>query len=186
METHPGLADGLKQLADLLTRLGIHFCVAGGWAVGMWATPRATEDIDLLAVLDPGARELVSAALARDMRLVQSHDDTFSTGNLSLWRNIVFLEGGEEPVVLDFLLADSPVLQKMVERCVRVNFRGTLLPVISLEDLILLKALSSRLQDRLDLEALVDSGHPLDRDYLENAARQAGLDPSGFLPPRLP
>ncbi|MBP7864937.1 MAG: nucleotidyl transferase AbiEii/AbiGii toxin family protein [Acidobacteria bacterium] len=183
MEVHPGLADGLTRLAGLLENLGIPFCVAGGWAVGMWAAPRATEDIDLLVILGAGDRERVREALEREMRLVQSHDAPFSLGIVSVWRNVVFLEGGAEPVVLDFILAEHPVLAGMLARRVRIPFRGIPLPVISLEDLILLKVLSSRPQDRLDVEALVAAGHPLDRGYLASAARGLGVALPGPLAP---
>lgn len=183
MEAHPGLADGLTRLAEILENLGIPFCVAGGWAVGMWAAPRATEDIDLLVLLEAGDRERVAVALERGMRLLQSHDAPFPLGIVSVWRNVVFLEGGTEPVVLDFILANHPVLEGMLPRRVRIPFRGFPLPVISLEDLILLKLLSARPQDRLDVEALIASGHPLDRSYLRSAAQRLGASLPGTLLP---
>ena len=54
------------------------------------------------------------------------------------------------------------------------------------EPLILLKALSDRPQDRLDREALLACGHPIDRDYLESAAQRMGLPPESIQPARLP
>lgn len=68
METAKGLTEVLKKLAGLLAKEELDFCLVGGGAVGMVATPRATEDIDILVLLDEHLEGKVvkASAAARD------------------------------------------------------------------------------------------------------------------------
>ncbi|MCX8042742.1 MAG: hypothetical protein N3B18_01285 [Desulfobacterota bacterium] len=52
MEISKGIVETLKRVSRCFTEAGIKFCLVGGLAVGMLAKPRATEDIDLLVLLD--------------------------------------------------------------------------------------------------------------------------------------
>ena len=71
---------------------------------------------------------------------------------ISIWR-IVGIRSGQE-VVIDFLLADSTYLRTALERRQTVPFGTLQVPMLSIEDLVILKMVAGRLQDRADLEKI--------------------------------
>jgi len=64
------------------------------------------------------------------------------------------------PVRLDVLAADHPYYHRVIERSVRTMVWGQGLPVACAEDIVVLKTLADRLQDRADIEAIVASQGP--------------------------
>ena len=52
MEIAKELLETLKSLCVLLRDARVEFCLIGGLAVAIQAKPRATEDIDLLVLID--------------------------------------------------------------------------------------------------------------------------------------
>lgn len=57
-----------------------------------------------------------------------------------------------QEVVIDLLLADSQYLQTALARRRIVAFDALQMPILTIEDLIVLKTLAGRLQDQADLE----------------------------------
>ena len=84
---------------------------------------------------------------------------------ISIWR-IVGIRSDQE-VIVDLLLADSAYLQTALARTRTVPFGSLPVPILTLEDLIILKTLAGRLQDRADLEKI--------------RARQADLHVDGLM-----
>jgi hypothetical protein len=56
---HRALLAGIEALESV----GLPYAVVGGLAVSAWATPRATQDVDLYAELPDGARPSLERAL---------------------------------------------------------------------------------------------------------------------------
>ena len=71
---------------------------------------------------------------------------------ISIWRCVGIR--GDQEVVVDLLLADSAYLRTALTRRRMVAFGSLLVPILTLEDLILLKTLAGRLQDQADLEKI--------------------------------
>ena len=71
---------------------------------------------------------------------------------ISIWR-IVGIRSGQE-VVIDLLLADSASLRTALERRRTVVFGALQVHILSIEDLVTLKIVAGRLQDRADLEKI--------------------------------
>ena len=80
-------------------------------------------------------------------------------------------------VIVDLLLADSKFLRHVLVRRHTVPFRDLLVPMLMLEDLILLKMLAGRLQDLADLAKIREREVALhvDWSYVEQWKAKLGL-----------
>ena len=149
METNNYLLEALKDIARLFNQADIKYCLIGGLAVGVLATPRATEDIDFLVFVDPSERSRIEDILKQTFLLIQSKEPV----NLSfgkLWRLIIKRKNHKELIILDILTADSQELQDAIEAAFTIELSNVLIPVISRQDLIKMKSSSQRTKDRAD------------------------------------
>jgi hypothetical protein len=179
----------LKKICAELKRNNLQFCLAGGWAVSMMGITRTTLDIDILIVLDENIKRKVVSILENSFKLVQTHDKEMEFKNIIIWRNIISLKGKKEVFVLDLLKADSDYLKSVIERSLEVEYEGTIIPVISIEDLIIIKLASFRKQDQIDIENLLRSQTPIDLKYLEETIKKSSLNWDYIrqaFPPELP
>lgn len=162
----------LESLAAVLTRVAAvlrshqvsDFAFTGGVAVGVWAFPRQTKDIDLCAVLP---LEEVDRILA--LR------DGMRSGSDAL-PDIVRFSVGEWDV--DLFVSKSAYDHECLARAIPVQIEGVTVRVVTAEDLLLHKMLKLRndrrriLQDLADIRAIVDArGSTMDWTYIGRWAR---------------
>jgi predicted nucleotidyltransferase len=166
----------LKEICLQLNKKNLQFCLAGGWAVSMLGIARTTIDIDLLVVLDENTREQIVSILKSAFHLIQSHEDEMEFKHMSIWRNIVSLKNKKDPFMIDLINADNDYLKSVIQRKTEIDHEGVVVPVIAVEDLIVLKMFSFRKQDQVDIENLVQTGTPVDWTYLEKIIKQFKLD----------
>ena len=176
MDPDSGLIELFKRICQRMNEAGMCYCVAGGFAVSLWGTPRGTEDIDLVVVMEENARPVFSDFLGRNFKLIQSHQDLMEFRHVCIWRHIVGLEGTENIFQLDVILINDPYLRKVIKRKINVEYQGLVVPVISIEDLIILKLISLRAIDKFDIENLLKSENPIDWNYLKKNADLLHLD----------
>jgi predicted nucleotidyltransferase len=175
MEIAEDLKILLKKVCSELRKNNLQFCLAGGWAVSMTGLARTTMDIDILIVLDENIKRKVVSILENSFNLIQSHEKEMELKNITIWRNIVSLKGKNEPYMLDLLKADNDYLKTVIERRIEIDYESTIIPVISIEDLIVIKLASFRKQDQVDIENLIQSGGAIDWGYLENTIKKSNL-----------
>ncbi len=159
-------------LCDIFNKSRFDYCVAGGFAVGMWGPPRGTSDIDILIFLRETDRDSLMTLLGNHFNVLQSHDEDMVFGDLHIWRHILTGENKKNIFPLDMLIASNEYLQNVIKRRIEIEYRGVSVPVISVEDLIILKAVSFRDIDRFDMGNLVNGEVPIDWSYLEKMAGQ--------------
>lgn len=82
---------------------------------------------------------------------------------ISIWRCVGVLKNQE--VVIDVLLADSEYLRTALERRRQILLGEVSVPIVTVEDLIVLKTLAGRLQDQADLEKIKLRQDDLDVDW---------------------
>lgn len=146
---------------DALARHQVDYVTVGGLAVGYWGHPRATKDTDIVVPdVAPGNDERLSAAL-RELRaeplaleapgavalgIAWNHE-----GDVQRWRT----DGG----VLDVLRSPdgAPPYEQLRDRSLEAELFGARTVIVSREDLIAMKLAAARLQDLLDLDALLDA-----------------------------
>lgn len=144
-----------RALSDLITDLNrrrIEYALAGGWAYSALVEPRATTDIDLLMLVERPSREALLALMSPIFPSVVVHPAPMMFHGVSIWRTVGIRQGTE--IVVDLLLADSNFLKHALARRQRVELGELSVPILTLEDLILLKLLAGRLQDLADLEKI--------------------------------
>lgn len=158
---HRALLSGI----DALESAKLSYAIVGGLAVSAWATPRATQDVDLYAELPDAAHSALERAL-RD----RGFDVPAMEGELE--RFGVFRSRSRDHVFLDIFPAVGPLGEAILARRRKARIAGRTLWVIAPEDLALLKAFSDRPRDFLDLVTLVNRAKiTLDLDYIRQWAR---------------
>ena len=169
------LVQTLSTLIAEFNRRDLKYALAGGWAYSALVEPRATTDIDLLILLEQPSRERIHSLLSSLFDSLVVHPAPMVFHGVSIWR-CVGIRGGQE-VVVDLLLADSEFLREALARRRTVAFNQLQVPILTLEDVILLKTLAGRLQDRADLENIEARQAELrvDWSYVEEWKTRLGL-----------
>jgi predicted nucleotidyltransferase len=173
MEISNDLIKILKSTSELFAEKKINFCLAGGWAVGIWGTPRATEDIDLLILLEQNELNNISNILNEKFDVAQTHKLKFK--NVTILRIILSLKNKTDLYVLDLILADILYYQNILSRKIHIEFEGTTIPLISLEDLIILKSISNRATDQNDIKSLTTTVKTIDWNYINETIKKYDL-----------
>lgn len=145
------LSEELAALVAALNAEKIDYALCGGLAMAVYAAPRATLDIDLLA--PPESLEKIAAA-ARDLGYIPPEGEmTFADGRIVIHRFTKLDPESEDFLALDILVV-SPELLDVWNGRTTVRMRNTPLTVVSREGLIRLKKLRANAQDLADIERL--------------------------------
>jgi len=158
---HRALLAGIEALESV----GLPYAIVGGLAVSAWATPRATQDVDLYAELPDATRPSLERALRE-----RGFDVPAMEGELE--RFGVFRSRSVDHVFLDIFPTIGPLGEAIVQRRRKAKIAGHTLWVIAPEELAILKAFSDRPRDFVDLVTLVTrTKAKLDIGYVEQWAR---------------
>jgi len=152
MEETGFLKEILKQVVNLLEGINCEFALAGGMAYSALVEPRATVDIDFLILLDEDKIKFLSERLLEIFDTVIPHKEPMRFQETYIWR-IVGIKGDKE-VLLDFILANTPFHKEALKRRFEINFESLSIPIVTLEDLFILKSLADRPQDKVDIEQI--------------------------------
>ena len=109
--------------------------MAGGWAYSALVEPRATTDIDILILLEQPSREQVQLLVSSLFDSTVIHPAPMVFQGISIWR-VVGIRSDQE-VIVDLLLADSAYLQTALARARAIPFGALLVPILTLEDLVI-------------------------------------------------
>lgn len=155
------LYDEFFALIPYLNRLGVRYAVIGGIAMAFHGRPRFTRDIDVL--IHPDDIELVRMAFQRLDYRETAAPRTIRNTNLTLHR---FLKtAGEDELMVDILLANTPEDQEVIARAVQTEAKVGPVRVADRTDLIRLKAARNSDQDQVDIKGLQDDS---DRESRED------------------
>jgi predicted nucleotidyltransferase len=149
----------------------VDFAFTGGVAVGVWAAPRQTKDIDLCGSL-----------LLEEVDRLLALQDGVRSGAEEL-PDIVRFRVGDWDV--DLFVSKGVYDRECLRRAISVEIDGVHARVVTAEDLLIHKMIKLRhdrrrlLQDLADVRAVIDArGDALDWEYLRRWARS---DESAFL-----
>jgi len=146
------LYDEFFALIPYLNKTGVRYAVIGGIALAFHGRPRFTRDIDIL--VHPEDIDLARIAFARLDYRETAAPWTFRNTTLTLHRFLKTL--GEEDVMVDILLANTPEDQQVIARAVSASAQAGPVRVACRDDLIRLKAARNSSQDQVDIEGLRD------------------------------
>jgi hypothetical protein len=156
------LYQSLINLQQRLDRAGIASAVIGGIAVGAWARPRATQDVDFKVMIERDSAQ-------RLLDILESDYTPLQTSPLQmLQRNGVLFVKDQTDTRIDLQLVDVELDRSAIERAKSVELEpGVVARICSAEDLILYKLISTRLQDQIDVENIIRrQGDKLDDQYI--------------------
>jgi len=164
--TESRLFKALRQVFADLVALEARFALVGGLAVSVRAEPRFTRDVDLaVAVSDDRQAEALVAALRAAGYSILALVEQEKTSRLATVRLSQPADSGAG-VVVDLLFASSGIEQEIVAAAETMTLiDGLDLPVATTAHLIATKVLAAdeqRLQDRIDLAALVSEAQKAD------------------------
>ncbi len=137
------------ELLHVLEKHKVKYAVIGGYAVGLYAEPRYTKDLDLI----------VSPTLENAKVLLAALDEFGApTSNLTVEElaspGLLYVFG-IEPLRVDILNRITGVsVSELIDRANIYDIQNTQIRVVKLPDLIKLKELANRKQDIADIEKL--------------------------------
>jgi hypothetical protein len=152
------LPEDLRQLLLAFNAPGVEYLVAGGYAVGIYAEPRATKDLDLFIRSEIRNSDAVYRALPAygapiaELTAADFRDDPHSVFQI-----------GQPPARIDILQhIDGVDFDEAWKQRVEASIDGVSAHVISAEHLVQNKLRTGRMRDLADVEAIREarSGAP--------------------------
>jgi hypothetical protein len=128
-----------KEFVGFARSRGWRCKLIGAWAVGRWARPRATDDIDFVLWVELGEESLCIRELLRRFPAQMDDAEDFAVASR------ILLLSGKDDVPIDVCLASFPFENSLFDGATNFRFaRGVSLPTSSAEDLIFLNASANR------------------------------------------
>lgn len=145
------LLEEFVNFTEALNRQNIDYAICGGWAMAIHGLPRATVDIDLLILTEDLDKVWKTAQnLGYD---VEGLPLSFDEGTIEIRRISKIEKESKRLFTIDFLLVTEP-LKEIWESRELTKWEDGKTWTVSRDGLILLKTISGREQDLLDIKKL--------------------------------
>ena len=151
----------LKDLIRFLESLQIPFCLIGGASLGHYKLGRFTKDLDFKLSISESSWPKLKAALESSVHISHLKISFIADPNLP---DLVRMNWGDYPV--DLLMANTDYQQEVIRNAHKGTVEDIEVPVASPEDLIILKLIADRPQDRVDVGLLFENVPNLDLAYI--------------------
>ena len=171
------LTPTLDLLVPALERMSVKYALMGGLVVRAYAIPRVTEDIDLTLALD---RERLPELY--DLLEEQNYavPEPYRSGWIDQVKNLSLVKlkryVGGHSIDVDLFLAESTYQEEILNRRRIADVEGRQLWIASPEDLVLLKLISGRQRDLIDVADVFFTQSPLDVEYMRHWAHELGIE----------
>jgi hypothetical protein len=155
--------DVARSLAETLEKREIAYAIGGALALGFYAVPRATVDVDINIFLDPSNRfplileVLTSAGFVADTEPKELEEQATQEGQF---------RGRVSGLRVDVFVPAIPYYGSLAERRRQVTLLGHPVWILGPEDLVVLKMVFFRRKDLADVEAVLRDQDDLDRDFV--------------------
>ena len=148
--------------------------LVGGLAVGIWGAPRATVDIDFLVSMKTDDYNILKKKLKESEKFIFIYDEPMTFARISFMRATL---KSNKDISIDFLFADDDFKNKALRRKETIQVAGFSVNVTTPEDLVILKLLSGREQDRLDAKKILEiqKGN-LDMEHIQNWLHKLSIE----------
>lgn len=153
-----------KRILKALVQARIDHLIVGGVAVNLHGYMRFTGDIDIVLALDEeNLRKMdqLMKNLGYNPRLPVEVYELSDMKKLKTWiaeKNLkayTYNFGKNPPLDIDIIIEESMNFKALNKNRSKINMWDIELPVISIDDLILMKRKANRSKDLIDLEALL-------------------------------
>lgn len=168
----------LRAAAGIEPRAGVRTCLIGGLARGIWAPRRATADVDVIVdVADPWS--LIPVCEQLGLVAVPREVEALRAAAMTRLRLPDELTGDTR---LDVIGRSHDYYDRVFARSITVDVLGVAMRVACAEDVIVLKTLAGRPQDRADIGDIVAAqGATLRREIVRDECAALEID----VPPAL-
>jgi hypothetical protein len=171
------LVQTLDSLVALLDRLAVDYVLMGGLVVRAYSIPRATEDIDLTIALEYSRLDEFYRALEVQDYVVP---EPYKTGWLDELKGMHLVKlkryVGGHGIDVDVFFAESRFQEEIMRRRRVAEVEQRQLWIASPEDLILLKLVSGRPRDWIDVGDVLFTQGELDVQYMRRWAGELGIE----------
>lgn len=133
--------------------------IIGGVAASLLGVPRLTVDIDALFLLS--VKDLPQ--FLKDAKQEGFQPRTLDVEEFAKKKRVVLLIHEESGIGIDISMGQLPFEQEAVQRSQLVNVGGLDVRLISVEDLIITKAIAHRPQDLQDIASLLELNPKIDK-----------------------
>ena len=157
-------AEVARTIADALDRHGLPYAIGGAIALGFYAVPRATVDVDV-NVFVPPADQLARALIAlADAGFLPDEEESQLRARANTEGHF---RGSIRGLRVDVFVPAIAYYAQLASRRRQVTLQGKPLWILSPEDLVVLKMMFFRRKDLADVEAVLrDQGASLDRQFV--------------------
>jgi hypothetical protein len=154
-----------KKIFSSLHKNGIQYLIVGGVAVNLYGYARFTGDIDMLLMLDEPnlvRMERLMEKLGYIERLPVQLHELGDKKKVKKWLKekgmiaYTFVSSKKPQLDIDILAGYSLEFKKFYKKRVTIKIWGVDLPVISIDDLLVMKKKAGRTQDIQDIKALLE------------------------------
>lgn len=150
-----------RSLADVLEREALPYAIGGALALGFYALPRATADVDINVFVPPAAIDRVFGVLRLGgVRVEDEAQARQQAGAEGQFRGYV----GHMRV--DIFVPAFVFYASLAQRRRQVSLLGRPAWILGPEDLVILKMMFFRRKDLADVEAILGEQSSLDRSYV--------------------
>ncbi len=164
------------DLRDALEGLGVPYAVMGGIAASAWGLPRFTHDIDVAVNLRASEIGQLLGILEKRGYLIPEEFRRGWSDQLAGTRKVAVKRvAGNHIWDIDLFLAESDFLRSALARRKLVDLDGRQTPLITPEDLVVLKLVAWRPKDQGDIDDLLLVVSALDDTYLRDWAERLGI-----------
>lgn len=155
----------LTRIVETFINDNIIFALAGGFAFSIHIIPRATTDIDFV-IFAPDSIHRVESSLKKLYQAVIPHPKPIKAGIFNVWR---FIGIDDEENVIDILITDNTEFSENASKRINyIEYNSTKIPLLSIEDIYIMKKNSKRLQDINDCDMIEKvKGETLDWIYIK-------------------
>jgi len=167
--------EALKIIGDIFRNNKIPFALIGAYASSAWGVIRATKDIDILIEIkrdeiDKISSELNEKGFQVEIRFGNLEDAL--AGVIKL--NFKSREGDE---TIDLILGVKRLPKNVFQRAIDLTIFEQIIPVVSPEDLIVMKLLADSPLDIQDAQGIIDVlEEKIDMEYLSKTCRKLRLN----------
>jgi hypothetical protein len=171
------LHEAIRDFIRLFESRGVTYAILGGLAARALGIPRPTYDVDF--TISVSRNELALLVDAAE-ELGYTVPVAYRAGWIDQVGGMPFVKFGvaigDRSVDIDVFLAESPYLQTVLARRRReVVENDEDAWIVTAEDLIVLKVLSGRPRDAIDVQDVLFIQGELDREYMRHWAKTLGV-----------
>ncbi len=154
-----------KEFVKHLNSLNISHALIGGVGTSLWSEERFTKDVDFTVAMDSKQWPLLEAALAKDPDAKIFKTNTDSGETVPYLIRLTY-----KAITIDLLTAQAPFQALLLTRKLLKKVDDTDFYLATAEDIIILKLLANRAQDRTDIGKILLHVKKLDFPYIEQWA----------------